>query len=156
MNATVTQTISFEDFAKVELKVGTILEAETVEGSEKLIKFKVDLGPIDVIPANAGIQLNESGPKMDPDIRRDDKEESGGAKNEMAEKKRDIRQILAGIKQWYKPEDLVGKQVVVVVNLEPRTMMGLESQGMMLAADGEDGPVFLTVPKVVPAGAEIR
>ena len=74
----------------------------------------------------------------------------------MAEKKRDIRQILAGIKQWYKPEDLVGKQVVVVVNLEPRTMMGLESQGMMLAADGEDGPVFLTVPKVVPAGAEIR
>lgn len=106
--------IDFEDFSKVELKVGTVLEAEEVEGSEKLIKMMVDLG----------------------------EEES--------------RQILAGVKQWYKSEDFIGKQVVVVVNLEPRTIMGLESQGMMLAADSEDGPVFLTVPKKVPAGTKIR
>ena len=66
------------------------------------------------------------------------------------------RQILAVVKQWYEPEDFMGKQVVVVVNLEPRTMMGLESHGMMLAADCEDGPVFLTTPKKVSPGTKIR
>src|SRR3989344_4101644 len=97
--------ITIDDFAKVELKVGTVLEAEEVTESEKLIKLKVDLGPA---PDGAGS---------------------------------DIRQILAGVKQWYQAEDLVGKQVVVVVNLEPRMMLGLESQGMMLAASAEDGPI---------------
>lgn len=106
--------INYEEFSKVELKVGTILEAEEVEGSEQLIKVRVDLG--------------EENP----------------------------RQILAGVKQWYKAEDFTGKQVIVVANLEPKKMMGLESQGMMLAADTEDGPVFLTVPKKVPAGTKIR
>ncbi len=106
--------ITIDDFAKVELRVGTVLEAEEVEGSEKLIKLEVDLG-----------------------------EENS-------------RQILAGVKQWYKPKDFVGKQAVVVVNLEPRTMIGLESQGMMLAADTKNGPVFLTVPKKVPPGIKIR
>lgn len=106
--------ISIDDFAKLELKVGTILEAEEVEGSEKLIKLMVDLG--------------EEKP----------------------------RQILAGVKQWYKPEEFVGKQVVIVANLEPRMMMGLESQGMMLAADSDDGSIFLTTPKPVPPGTKIR
>ncbi|MBI3109520.1 methionine--tRNA ligase subunit beta [Candidatus Daviesbacteria bacterium] len=113
--------ISFEDFAKLELKVGTVLEAEEVEGSEKLIKLIVDLG------------------------------------------EDNSRQVLAGVKQWYKPKDFVGKQVVLVANLEPKMMMGLESQGMMLAADTADGPVFLTVPKKslpagrqVPAGTKVR
>lgn len=105
--------INFHDFAKVELKVGTILEAEEVEESEKLIKLKVDLGE-------------------------------------------ETRQILAGVKQWYKPKDFVGKQVIVVANLESRMMMGFKSQGMMLAADTEDGPIFLTVPKTVPPGTKIR
>lgn len=106
--------ISVDDFTKVELKVGTVLEAEEIEGSERLIKLKVDLA--------------EENP----------------------------RQILAGVKQWYRPEDFVGKQVVVITNLEPRKMMGLESQGMMLAADSDEGPIFLTVPKKVPAGTKIR
>ncbi len=106
--------INFDDFVKVELRVGTVLEAGEMEGSEKLIKLKIDLG--------------EDEP----------------------------RQILAGVKQWYKPKDFVGKQVVVVANLEPRVMMGLESQGMMLAADSEDGPVFLTVSSKVPPGTKIR
>lgn len=110
--------INYDDFSKVELKVGTVIEAEDVEGSEKLIKLKVDLGE-------------------DPP--------AGGP-----------RQILAGVKQWYQPKDFVGKQVVVVVNLEPREMMGLESQGMMLAADSQDGPVFLKPSKKVPAGTKIR
>ena len=106
--------ITFDDFSKIELKVGTVLEAEDVEESEKLIKLKVDLG------------------------------------------EKEPRQILAGVKQWYKPKDFMGKQVVVVVNLEPKVMMGLESQGMMLAADTEDGPIFLTVPKKTPPGTKIR
>lgn len=112
MNTIIAQTISFDDFLKVELKIGTILEAEEVEGAEKLIKLKVDLG--------------EETP----------------------------RQILAGIKQWYSLDDLVGKQVVVVANLEPRKMMGLESQGMMLMAGDE--PVLLMPQKEVPAGTKIR
>lgn len=106
--------ISFHDFSKVELKIGTVLEAEYVEGSEKLIKLKIDLG------------------------------------------EEEPRQVLAGVKKWYKPKDFVGKQVVIVANLEPRKMMGLESEGMMLAADTEDGPVFLTVPKKVPPGTKVR
>lgn len=106
--------ITIDDFSKLELKVGTVMEAEDVEGSEKLIKLKVDLG------------------EAEP------------------------RQVLAGVKQWYKSDDFVGKQVVVVANLEPRVMMGLQSQGMMLAADTKDGPVFLTVPKKVSPGTKIR
>lgn len=104
--------ISFEDFAKIELKIGTILFAESVEGSKKLIKFQMDFG--------------EEKP----------------------------RQILSGIKQWYKPEKLIGKQFVFVTNLEPRKMMGLESQGMMLMV-GEK-PVLLVPEKEVPPGTIIR
>lgn len=66
------------------------------------------------------------------------------------------RQILAGIGTVYSPDDLVGKNLCIVVNLAPRMMMGLESQGMIMAADGENGPVFLTPEKDVPAGSEIR
>ncbi len=106
--------ISFKDFTKVELRVGIVIEAEDVEGSEKLIKLKVDLG------------------------------------------EEEPRQILAGVKQWYKPKDFMGKQVIVVVNLETKVMMGLESQGMMLAADSKDGPVFLKPAKKVTAGTKIR
>ena len=106
--------ITIDDFEKVELKVGTVLEAEEVEGSERLIKLTVDVG------------------------------------------NQDTRQILSGVRQWYKPEDFVGKQVIVVTNLEPRKMMGLESQGMLLAADGEDKPVFLMPSEKVPAGSVIQ
>lgn len=105
--------ISFDDFAKVELRVGTILEAEEVEGSEKLIKQIVDFG-----------ELGK-------------------------------RQILSGIKQWYKPSQLVGKQFVYVVNLEPRKMMGLESEGMILATDTKK-PYPLKPLSKVSAGVKIR
>lgn len=106
--------ISIDDFSKIELKVGTVLEAEEIEESEKLIKLKVDLG------------------------------------------EEEPRQVLAGIKQWYKPEDFVGKQVIIIANLEPRQMMGLVSQGMMLAADSQDGPIFLTIQKAVKPGTQVR
>ncbi len=105
--------ISFDDFAKVEMKVGKILSATPVEGSEKLVKLMVDVG-----------------------------EESP-------------RQILAGIAKFYTPDELIDKLVVIAANLEPRIMMGLESQGMLLAADGEK-PIPLTVSEVVALGAKIR
>ncbi len=105
--------ITIDDFIKCEFRVGEVLSAEEVEGSEKLLKLSVDLG--------------EETP----------------------------RQILSGIKAWYKPEDLVGKQFVFVANLEPRKMMGLESQGMIMCADGEK-PIPLTVSEKVENGAKIR
>lgn len=66
------------------------------------------------------------------------------------------RQILAGIAKQYTPEELVGKQIIIVANLEPKQMMGQESQGMLLAADTPDGPVLLVPERTSPPGAPIR
>jgi len=67
----------------------------------------------------------------------------------------EIRQVIAGISQYYKPEDLVGKQVVLLMNLKPRKLMGLESQGMILAANSKDGIAVVVPEKVVPEGSEV-
>ncbi|MBX4200976.1 methionine--tRNA ligase subunit beta [Candidatus Parcubacteria bacterium] len=107
-------SISFEDFKKVEIKIGKILSAERVEGSEKLLKIMFDFGGPEPV------------------------------------------QILSGIAASYNPEDLVGKQVPVVVNLEPREMMGQMSNGMMLAAIMDDKPVLLHPDKEVLPGSLIR
>ena len=66
------------------------------------------------------------------------------------------RQILAGIQKYYQPEELIGKTIVVVANLEPRKMMGLESQGMLLAADVNGEPILLIPDKEVQPGAPIH
>ncbi|MDP3772117.1 MAG: methionine--tRNA ligase [bacterium] len=66
------------------------------------------------------------------------------------------RQIIAGIGKRYTPEILIGRQIVIVANLLPRVLMGLESQGMLLAADTPDGPVFLGPDTAVAAGAKIK
>lgn len=105
--------INFDQFSAVEIKVGTVIDASYIEGSEKLLKLSVDLG--------------EDTP----------------------------RQILSGIKQWYKPENLLGKQFVFVTNLEPRMMMGLESNGMILCA-GDKKPIPLKPSKKVSAGSKVR
>ena len=106
--------LAFDDFLKVELKVGLILEAEAVPKSDKLVKLKIDLG--------------EDQP----------------------------RQVLAGIREHYAPEKLVGKRVVVVANLAPRKIMGLESQGMVLAAsDTEHGLSVLGVEKDIAPGTRV-
>lgn len=105
--------ITIDEFAKVELKVGTVLEALEIQGSEKLLMLKVDLG--------------------------EDKH----------------KQILSGIKQWYKPEDLKGKQFVFVTNLESRVIMKLESEGMMLCASANK-PVLIKPIKKVTSGTKIR
>lgn len=109
--------MNFTDFAKLDLRIGTILEAEEVPGSEKLLKFLVDLG--------------------DPP--------AGGGQ----------RTILAGIKKHFKPDQLVGLQVVVLVNLEPKKMLGLESQGMILFGDINGEPIVLSPRREVPAGTSV-
>lgn len=108
------EPISIDDFAKVQLRVGRILEAEPLEGSDKLLKLQVVI----------------------------DKEK---------------RQIVAGIRAGYQPVDLIGRQVVVVANLKPATLRGVESQGMLLAAVDADGKAILLQPdREAPEGATVR
>lgn len=105
--------IGIEDFAKVLLKVGKVLEAERVAKSDKLIRLKVDTG--------------------------------------------EIRQIVAGIGKNYSPEDLLNQSIVVVCNLKPAKLMGVESQGMLLAATDKEGRLsILTTQRDVSAGAQIK
>jgi methionyl-tRNA synthetase len=104
--------VKFEQFKEIELKVAKVLEAERVDGSDKLLKLKIDLG--------------EENP----------------------------RQLVAGIGKVYSPEEVVGREIIVVANLEPRLLMGLESQGMLLAAN-DGGPVLLRPDREVPPGSAI-
>ena len=76
-----------------------------------------------------------------------------GDKNEDGTDKQ--RQIIAGIGKKYEPEFLVGKMIVIVANLEPRALMGIESQGMLLAAKDENGPIILTLEKEAVPGSRI-
>jgi len=105
--------ISFEDFKKLDLRVGRITKAEKVAGSEKLVKLSVNIGQEELL-------------------------------------------VIAGIALQYQPEDLAGKEIIIVVNLEPRKLMGLESQGMLLAADGEEGPVLIVPGREVLPGTIVR
>lgn len=106
--------IEFADFMKVQLKVARVIEAEPVEGSEKLMKLQVRIGD-------------------------------------------EPRQIIAGIKKKYTPLDLIGRQVIVVANLKPAKLMGLESQGMLLAADDADGNAILLQPEhEAPDGTNVH
>jgi len=66
------------------------------------------------------------------------------------------RQLVAGVARWYKPEELEGKLIVVLANLEPKKIRGIESQGMLLAADVNGRPVLLTVEEEVPPGTKVR
>lgn len=109
------ETIAFEDFAKVALVVGTIVACEPVESSDKLLKMQIDFGD------------------------------------------KGMRQILGGIKKFYAPADLIGKQGIFAFNLKPRKMAGLESQGMMLMADDVDGvPRMATVAMPVHNGMRLK
>jgi methionyl-tRNA synthetase len=97
------ETIQFDDFAKMDIRTGTILTAEKVEKSKKLLKLSVDLGF-------------------------------------------ETRTILSGIAEHFAPEEVVGKQVVVLANLAPRVMMGTESQGMILFAEDAEGKLGFVSP----------
>ena len=97
------ETIEFEDFTKLDIRVGTILEAEKVAKTKKLLKLKVDVGT-------------------------------------------DIRTIVSGIAESFSPEEIIGLQVSVLVNLAPRKIRGVESQGMILMADTPEGKLTFVAP----------
>ena len=107
--------ITYDDFAKLQFRVGEIISCEAVKKSKKLLCSQVKIG-------------NE------------------------------VRQILSGIHQWYEPEQMVGQKVMVLTNLAPRKMAGLESQGMILAAEDASGNLSVMVPEKqeIQAGAEIN
>jgi tRNA-binding protein len=105
--------ITYDDFAKLDLRVAKITETEPIPGKSRIIKGTIDLG--------------------------DDK-----------------RDVIIGGAQYYQPEDLVGKIVIVVANLEPKKMAGVESNAMLLAADVDDKPFWLTVSDDVPLGSPIK
>ena len=112
--------ITFDEFAKVDLRVATVVSAELHPNADKLLKLQLDDG-------------------------------TGTP-----------RQICAGDKAYYKPEDLVGKQIIIVANLAPRTIRGEESRGMMLAASnapkgegGERDVVVLTLMSPLEAGSVV-
>ncbi len=107
-------TIEFEDFSRMDLRVGTVLRAERIKGADKLLRLEVDLGS-------------------------------------------EQRQIVAGVAQQYSPEELVGKKVVVVANLKPKKLRGVESQGMVLMAEDRGGRLHLVAPPdECEDGAKVR
>jgi methionyl-tRNA synthetase len=109
----VKELINYDDFAKIDIRVVTILFAEKVPKTDKLLHLKVDIG------------IEE-------------------------------RELVAGIAEYYKPEDLPGKQALMLVNLEPRTIRGIKSQGMILAIESE-GNLTLAVPeKYSPPGSIVK
>jgi methionyl-tRNA synthetase len=107
------ETIDFEDFTKLDIRIGTILEAEKVAKTKKLLKLKVDVGI-------------------------------------------DTRTIVSGIAESFSPESIIGQQVSVLVNLAPRKIRGVESQGMILMTDTPDGKLAFVEPeKTVKNGQEV-
>ncbi len=106
--------ITFDDFKKMEIKIGKVVSAEKVPETDKLVKLIFDLG--------------------------DEK-----------------RQIIAGVAEVIdSPADLVGKEMPVLVNLEPKKLRGHDSHGMILAADADGEPVLLHPEKEVPAGSVVK
>jgi methionyl-tRNA synthetase len=105
--------ISIEEFAKVQMRVGQVLEAEKVAGSRKLIKMRVDIGS-------------------------------------------EIRQIVAGIAGAYEPEALLNRKIILVANLKPAKLMGIVSDGMILAATAGERPVLATFVEDIPNGSLLK
>lgn len=106
--------IAFEDFTKLDIRVGTILEAEKVAKTKKLLKIKIDTGI-------------------------------------------DQRTVVSGIAEFFSPEDIIGKQVSILVNLEPRDIKGITSQGMILMAEDADGRLdFVNPTSFIKPGSTIR
>jgi len=105
--------ISFEEFQKMDIRIGKIKEAEKVEGTDKLVKMQIDIGT-------------------------------------------ETRQLVAGIADHFDPASLVGKQIPILVNLEPKIFRGIESKGMILVADADGELALITPEKEVPPGSRVR
>jgi methionyl-tRNA synthetase len=98
------EAVTFDDFTKIDIRTATILEAEKVPKTNKLLKLKIDTGL-------------------------------------------DIRTIVSGIAEFYEPANIIGKQISIVANLEPRKIKGIESQGMILMAEDKDGKLVMVTPE---------
>ncbi|WP_347838955.1 methionine--tRNA ligase [uncultured Draconibacterium sp.] len=108
------ENIEFDDFVKMDVRAGTVIECEKVAKTKKLLKLRIDTGI-------------------------------------------DQRTVVSGIAEYYKPEELIGKQVSILVNLAPKKLRGIESQGMILCAENADGTLSIVSPdKAVKNGSEIR
>jgi len=114
--------ISYEDFKKMDIRLGTIREVEPVPDTDKLLRCLIDFNEVD---------------------------ENGEPK---------LRQIISGIHEYYPDYSILkGKQVLYIVNLEPRKIKGYESNGMLMAVDGlDDKPVFLVPEVPVGVGSKVR
>lgn len=114
--------VNIEEFKKMDIRVGTIKEVESVPDTDKLLRCQVDFG-----------ELDENGNKK-------------------------LRQIISGIHEFYPDINvLINKQVLYIINLEPRMIKGYESNGMLMAVDGVDGkPVFLVPEVSVNIGSKVR
>ena len=125
--------INYDDFSKVELKVGQILSAEKVPATDKLVKLSVDFGS----------------------VKAEVKKEDGTIE---ATETKDVRQIISGISLYFPDAAvLVGKKCMFVTNLEPRTIKGLESNGMILALSADDDKFSLLEPSVeIPVGTRAK
>ena len=119
--------ITLDDFRKIELKVAKILEVTPHPSADRLYVLKVDLGLVEK------------------------KDEVTGEITSAPE----IRELVAGIRLYYQPEELVGKQVIVLVNLQPATIRGIASNGMLLATKNGDQLAVLTLDRPIPEGSPV-
>jgi methionyl-tRNA synthetase len=127
---------TIDEFHAIEMKIGTILSAEYIEGADKLLKLSVDFGPKQ-LPHEGDASVTPS--------------------SEESSTENDVRQILSGIREYYEPSDLVGKQCPFVTNLPARTLRGLTSHGMILAVGLATGTAVLLHPdKPVQNGSALR
>ena len=122
------ETVTYDEFKKMDIRIGTIRHIEEIEGADKLLKFL--------------IQFTE-------ELKTEDFTMEDG-------RVVPVRQILSGIREYF-PDymTLVGKQALYIVNLEPRTIRGLESNGMLMAV-GEGAPIFLVPESPVESGSKVR
>ena len=119
--------VSIEDFKKLEIKVAKVLEVNPHPGADRLYVLKVFLGNIECNDEATGEIVCTP----------------------------QVREIVAGIRPYYTPEELVGKQVVVLINLEPATIRGVQSNGMLLAVKDNDKLSILTVDRPTKEGGII-
>lgn len=149
--------ITYEDFKKLEMRIGHIRFAEPVEGADKLLRCEVDFGPA-VVKVKEAPENSEDQEESTEEVTESEEEliEPPFGKEEYTG--RDVRQIVSGIREYYPEyESLVGKKVLYVVNLEPRTIRGVESHGMLMAVDGlQNQPVFIVPENDVEAGSSVR